>query len=62
MSTPQVKPMDYIFLLLEKIESSDPEEQLSAWQELYDTGIYKGMQGWYGRTIQQLINQGLIKT
>ena len=33
---------------------------LSAWQYLVDTGLAWRLQGWYGRTANQLINDGYI--
>jgi hypothetical protein len=41
-----------------------PEERLeytlAAWQYLHDTRIGYGLQGWFGRTLHALRNQGLI--
>jgi len=36
-------------------------DQLIAWQYIRDTGIYKSLQGFYGRTVNQLIDGGYIK-
>lgn len=36
------------------------EEQIEAWQYLHDTGIAYGLQGWFGRTARQLIEQKII--
>jgi hypothetical protein len=36
------------------------EEQIEAWQYLHDTGIAYGLQGWFGRTARELIEQGVI--
>lgn len=38
------------------------EEQREAWQYIYDTGLYRSLQGWYGRTVRDLIEAGLIDT
>ena len=37
------------------------EEYLSAWQHLVNTGLAWRLQGWFGRTAQHLIDQGLIE-
>ena len=40
-------------------EGANKDEQLSAWQYLIDTGQCWTLQGWYGRTAQSLIEQGV---
>ena len=42
------------------IEAESEEQVLEAWQYLVDTGMAWKLQGWFGRTAQQLINQGYI--
>jgi hypothetical protein len=42
------------------ITSRDKEEVLAAWQYLVDTGLVWRLQGWFGRTASDLIDQGLI--
>ena len=42
------------------IEVDSEEQVLEAWQYLVDTGMAWKLQGWFGRTAQQLINQGYI--
>lgn len=37
------------------------QEQLAAWQYLVDQNLCWSLQGWFGRTAQDLINQGLIR-
>lgn len=39
-------------------ESED--EIREAWQYLHDTGLAYQLQGWFGRTAQQLIRDGII--
>lgn len=36
-------------------------EYLTAWQYMADTDAWKILQGWYGRQLCILINQGLIE-
>ena len=42
------------------IEADSEEQVIEAWQQLVDTGLAWQLQGWIGRTAQQLINQGVI--
>lgn len=42
------------------IEADSEEQIIEAWQTLVDTGLAWQLQGWFGRTAQQLINQGVI--
>jgi len=42
-------------------EISNEEEVLAAWQYLHDSGAAYNLQGWYGRTAVQLVEQGYIK-
>lgn len=38
----------------------DEDEIIAAWQQLHDTGHAYQLQGWFGRTAQRLIQQGVI--
>jgi hypothetical protein len=38
------------------------EEVIELFQELYDTGIWRDLQGHYGRVMQAFIDIGVIKT
>lgn len=49
-----------LIAIIEGIEDASIDEQLQAWQSLVDSGLIWKLQGWYGRTATQLINQGLI--
>ena len=42
------------------IEAETDEQVLQAWQHLVDTGLVWGLQGWFGRTARQLIDEGFI--
>lgn len=44
------------------VEDGDEDEErvLAAWQYLHETGMAYTLQGWYGRTAQHLVQQGLI--
>ena len=42
------------------VESESEEQTVEAWQHLHDTGIAYQLQGWFGRTAQDLIAQGVI--
>jgi hypothetical protein len=43
------------------IEANSESEALQAWQHLVNTGLAWTLQGWFGRTAQALIEQGLIE-
>ncbi len=42
-------------------EGATEEEQIEAWQYLHDSSHAYKLQGWYGRTAQDLLKQGIIK-
>lgn len=41
-------------------EGATHEQQKDAWQYLHDTRLAYRLQGWFGRTAQQLIRDGVI--
>jgi len=43
------------------IEAESEDQVLEAWQTLIDTGLCWRLQGWFGRTAAQLIEQGLCQ-
>ena len=46
--------------LAEGFEEGTEEEVIEAWQYLHDTGHAYNLQGWFGRTAQYLISEGII--
>ena len=39
---------------------ADADTQIKAWQQLHDTKIAYKLQGWFGRTCNDLIKEGVI--
>lgn len=37
------------------------KEMIEAWQYIKDKGLWKGLQGFFGRTVAQLTEAGVIK-
>ena len=47
-------------MLAEGVEKASSEvELISAWQHLIDTGLAWTLQGWFGRTANSLITEGI---
>jgi hypothetical protein len=42
-------------------ENATEEQQIEAWQYLHDTKIGYNLQGFYGRTLVNLLKNGMIK-
>ena len=42
------------------IEAENEQEIIDAWQQLHSTGLAYSLQGWFGRTARDLIEQGII--
>ena len=42
------------------IEADNEQQVIDAWQFLHDSRIAYQLQGWFGRTAQNLIAQGVI--
>ena len=47
-------------MIAEGVEPATEEEQITAWQLLVDTGLAWSLQGFFGRTANHLIQEGLI--
>jgi hypothetical protein len=47
-------------MIAEGVIEADEETTIEAWQFLHDTGLAYQLQGWFGRTAQTLIEQGVI--
>ena len=43
------------------IPDESEEQVIDAWQHLHDTGLAYKLQGWFGRTAQNLLKQGIIQ-
>lgn len=43
------------------VEAKDEQEYIEAWQHLVDTGMVWRLQGFFGRTATQLIEQGILE-
>jgi hypothetical protein len=54
-----MKPVDAV-MIAEGVIPSTEEELIQAWQMLVDTGMAWQLQGWFGRTARDLIEEGLI--
>jgi Leu/Phe-tRNA-protein transferase len=42
------------------IEANSEDQVIEAWQHLHNTGLAYSLQGWFGRTARDLIEQGII--
>ena len=42
------------------IEAESEEQVIKAWQHLHDTRLAYILQGWFGRTARNLIEEGII--
>ena len=48
-------------MIAEGVKDADEETQIAAWQFLHDTGLAYQLQGWFGRTAQHLLSEGIIQ-
>ena len=61
MTNKQTKLTNYkATMIAEGVQEPDyPEQYIEAWQHLIDTGLVWQLQGWFGRTAQTLISEGI---
>ena len=43
-------------------EAESKEQVIEAWQHIYDNKLHLTLQGWFGRTLERLIDAGYINT
>ncbi len=48
-------------MIAEGVIEADEDKQIEAWQHLVDTGLAWNLQGWFGRTAMDLIEQKIIE-
>lgn len=48
-------------MIAEGVDEADDETLQEAWQMLIDTGAAWQLQGWFGRTATDLIEQGFVQ-
>ena len=55
---------DYMAVgIAEGFEEAENEDQvIEAWQHIYDKRLHLSLQGWFGRTMVDLIEAGYINT
>jgi hypothetical protein len=58
--TPEYKSMNPFDAVLLP-EDATETEQLAAWQYISDTGLWRHLEGWYGRRVSDLIDDGIIE-
>jgi hypothetical protein len=47
--------------IAEGFAEADPDTTMRAWQHLVDTGLVWKLQGWFGRTANDLLQRGLLR-
>ena len=47
-------------MIAERVEPGSYDEQVEAWQHLHDSGLAYQLQGFFGRTVRDLIKQNII--
>lgn len=59
--TPQINTFDAVGIAEGWIPCDSEEAYIEAWQVLIDTGLAWSLQGWFGRTARDLIDQGVCQ-
>lgn len=54
-----MKDIDAIWIAEGFTEAESKEQLIEAWQHLIDTGLAWSLQGWFGRSAKELIEQGI---
>jgi hypothetical protein len=54
-----MKDFDAVGIVEGWIETESDEQVIEAWQHLIDTSMAWSLQGWYGRTALNLIEEGI---
>jgi len=54
-----MKDFDAVGIAEGFIDAESKEQVIEAWQHLIDTGLAWSLQGWFGRTAEALIEQGI---
>lgn len=47
--------------LAEGFEEGTEDEVMCAWQYIWDRGLWRSLQGFFGRAVHSLLEQGLIE-
>ena len=42
------------------IEGSEDGDEIEAWQQLANSGMWRSLQGFYQRGMQEMVEQGLV--
>ena len=64
MNKKDPKMTDYMAVgIAEGFEEAENEDQvIEAWQHIYDKRLHLNLQGWFGRTMEDLIKAGYVNT
>ena len=59
MSQVKLNNFDAVGIAEGWIEADSEQQVVEAWQQLIDSGTVWQLQGWFGRTAKQLIDEGV---